>query len=310
MRKTVNEAKISGYLYDVKLEKRAVKNEASANYGKEYIRGSIDIATDEEGTNIISVHYTYVAPMFNNGNTNRSFGVLESLIDTNNTWVKSGKDGAAKVSATPSIAVNDWYDQNGELISNIRCEGGFLNMVSSLPPVDERNTFKVDMFINKVMKVFADPEKNIEEDYLKVSGTIFNFSGALIPVEFVLRNPGGIDYMENLQMPIFTQVYGAIQNSVIKIKTETQTAFGDPIVNTVERRTREYLIVNMSAEQYDLGGEDLTVEELKQKQSDREVRLAEIKKNSEEYRNRSNSQQAQPKSNPVANDTPFGDFDF
>lgn len=310
MRKTINSVNVAGYLYEVKLEKRKVQNADSKNYGVEYISGSISIAVNEEGTNVIPISYTFITPTFGNGNSNRTYGVLESLMNSKDTWLEAGREGAIKLRATPSLELNDWYDAQGNLVSTLRCGGGFLNIVNNLPPENERNTFRADMFITRVARVFADD--NNDSDYMRVSGAVFNFRNDLLPVEFILRNEKGFDYMESLQLPYFTGVFGEINNTTIKTQTVQQTAFGDPIVTTSTKSSREYLIVNMNDTPYEIGGEDLTVDEIKEAQGNRETRLAEAKKRAEEYRaSKSSTPQTQmPSTQPTDNTVSFGDFDF
>jgi hypothetical protein len=56
-KKMENTTHIEGLLYEHKLEKR-VTGENSKNPGTEYINGTLDIATDDAITNIVSIHFT------------------------------------------------------------------------------------------------------------------------------------------------------------------------------------------------------------------------------------------------------------
>lgn len=310
MRKTVNSVTIAGRLYEVKLEKRKVQNVESKNYGAEYITGSISIATDEDGTSVIPVFYRYVSPTFNNGEVNRTYGVLESFIGTDKTWLGSGKEEALFVQATPSLALNEWYDKQGQLVSVLRCENGFARTISSLPQEKDRNKFRVDMLINGISKVFAGDQPGVEEDILKVNGAIFTYSNALMPVTFNLRNPAGIEYVESLSLPVFTEIFGKINNTTIKKETVQNTAFGDPIVTVTTSNSREFLIENMNETPYEMETEDLTSDEVRKMIADREVHLADIKQRAENAKAAKNTVQEQPKTNPVADAVSFGDFDF
>ena len=61
--KMTNEITLFGRVYQHSLELKTVQNKESANFGKEFITGSIDIATDDEALNIVPVHFTYVVEM-------------------------------------------------------------------------------------------------------------------------------------------------------------------------------------------------------------------------------------------------------
>ena len=60
MRKNLNSEHIEGRLYQHSLEVKTVKNQQSANFGKPFIGGKIEIATDEQGLNVVPVEFTYL----------------------------------------------------------------------------------------------------------------------------------------------------------------------------------------------------------------------------------------------------------
>ena len=53
MKKCINRVILSGYLYEHNLAIKTVKDQTSENFGKEFINGTISIAVDEEGLNVI-----------------------------------------------------------------------------------------------------------------------------------------------------------------------------------------------------------------------------------------------------------------
>ena len=48
MRKAENNCRVEGRVYEHDLQLKTVQNKESANYGKEFIGGTLDIATDDE----------------------------------------------------------------------------------------------------------------------------------------------------------------------------------------------------------------------------------------------------------------------
>lgn len=289
MRKNKNEVHIIGYVYqsDEKkgLRKNTVKNVASANYGKEFISGEINVAVDEDGLNVIPVHFSYVT---RDGNKKATFDVLEKIIeDKNLSWIVGGKDNAMKINISGNIGINDFMPQNSnEIVSTVRVEGGFAKEVQSLPENEkERHKFKTDMVINKITHIEADEEKKIDKDYVKVGGVIFNFKNEIIPVSYAIRDEKGMDYFESLDIsvsnPVYTQVWGKINCMTIKLEKVTDSAFGEPEVQVYENKSKEYLITGCNIDPYDFGSEDvMTAEELKAAAQAREVKLAEIKSDS------------------------------
>lgn len=321
MKYTKNSITIQGRVYSFgeangkkMLEVKTVQNTKSENFGKEYISGVIQVAVDEAGLNVIPVHYTWVTPTTKAGSVNNTFVALKSLIDGGKTWVKDGKDAAPMVKLEPSFGLNDFYTtENGEdkLVSQVIHEGGFATIVNSLPENEaERSHFRCDMVITNVAHVEADEEKNIDE-HVDLRGAIFNFRKELLPITFTVKNPNGMNYFEGLGVsgsePVYTWVEGMITCNTIKNEVKEESAFGGDSVRTFERKTKEWLVVRASQNPYDFGEEGvLTGEELTKAMQDRQVKLAEEKKRSEEYKAQKNNPVAAP-SAPVAKS---GGFNF
>lgn len=301
-----NTESISGRLYQHNLVKKTVQNKESKNYGTEFISGTVDIAVDEEGLNVIPIHYTYVVATTSNGKNNATYGVLDSIINGAKTWITDGKDAALKVRASTALALNDFYNNNDELVSARRNEGGFLNVINELPPENERATFQFDMVITSTTRV----ESENEEDFVRVKGCVFNFRKALLPVEIVCRDAAGMPYFESLDAspaePVFTEVRGNVVSNTIKREIEEESAFGSASVRTVTRTVREWQITWARPTEYVFGEEDtITADELRKAIQDRQVYLAEVKKRADDYK-ASRATQAAPKAASV----PAGGFDF
>ena len=315
MRRIVNREHVEGILFQHDLEVKTVQNETSANYGKEFISGTVEVSVDEEGLNVIPVHFTYVTETTNSGKKNSTYTALKRIIDEDRTIVSVGKDEAFKVRIDTALALNDFYS-NDQLVSVKTNEGGFLSIVNTLCNEKERNTCEADMIITGCNIIEADPEKNIDEDYMQVKGAIFNFRNELLPMDFILRNKDGFKHFEDMEAspsdPTFTKVWGRI-NCLTKTTTvEEETAFGEAAVRTYERKVKEWEITGTpKVISYDFGGEDLTAEELTKAMQDREIKLADIKKKSDEYKAQKaagNNQSVQTTTGPKAVKT--GTFTF
>lgn len=288
MRANVNKEWIEGYLYQHDLKIKTVQNTSSDNYGKEFIGGSMDIAVDEEGLNIVNVRYTYVTPTTKAGAENRTYTALKTIIDSGKSWNEVGKENAIKVKCEPSLAINDFYTQDGQLVSQKVNEGGFVTIVSKLGPDVTRNKFETDMVITGVKHVEANEEKNITE-HAVVSGCVFNYKNAVLPVEFVVRNEIGMKHFENLgadnKNPVYTKVWGKINSISTPIIVTEESAFGEASVTTRERKIREWVITGTAKAPYDFGDpEVLTEEDLTKAIQDRQVYIADVKRRDEEYR--------------------------
>ena len=290
MRKNINKEKIEGRLFSHSLELKTVKDQNSANFGKEYIAGKVEIAVDEEGLNVVPVHYTYVTEMTSKGAKNRTFEVLKKIITDGKDWASKGKDEAMLVKAEPALALTEFYKKDDDtLISVKENEGGFISFVSKLEPNEAaRSIFETDMLITGVTIIEPDEEKHIDEKYAELHGAVFNFKNELLPVSFVVRDEAGINYFDGLGIsnsePVYTKVWGRI-NCLTKTDTITEkSAFGAAAVKTVKKTSKEWLVEGVLEQAYDFGDEKvMTVDEVNAATQNRQVHLAELKKRRDEY---------------------------
>ena len=306
MKKTVNTTHIEGLLYEHDLQIRE-SGPNSKNPGTVFIMGNVSIATDDKQENIVQVHFSYVTATTSKGNANATFGVLKDIVEGKlGTVMDRGVEGAAKLRIDSAIGLNDFYtDRNGEetLISAKRNEGGFVHTVASLAEDEKtRNTFKCDMLITKTKRIDADEERKTPEK-LEVSGYIFDFRNALLPVTFSALNPNAMDYFEGLDAssknPTFTQVWGRQVSMVSVRQIVTESAFGDDEVREVTNTRRDFVITGAAKNPYDWDDEaTLTAAEMNEKMAERETYLATVKQRSDEYKASRNAASAVPTAAP------------
>lgn len=318
MKKAINRERVEGRVYDHNLAVK-VTGETSKRPGTEYINGTLDIATDDAGLNVVTVNFTYVTETTSKGNKNETFTTLKNIIDSGKTVLADGAENAMMVRIDTALGLNDFYtNRNGqeELVSAKRNEGGFVHSTNKLGDEATRNTFECDMLINGTRMVEADAERHIAADYLVVKGAVFNFRNAILPVEFVVKNPGGIKYFESLDASpanmVFTKVWGKIESQTIVDKREEDSAFGEAAVKEYERKIKEWVITGAAKEPYEMDDEQngITLAEVKQMLADREIYLAGVKKRAEEWRD-SRATTATTTSKASANATAVaGGFNF
>lgn len=289
--KFINEEKIEGYVYSTGsgFDQLQLKETGpnSKHPGTQYISGNLDIATDEDCLNIVSVHYTYVTAVFGSGKANKTFDVLKQIIENaeTKTVLAAGKENAMKVKCSGvSIAVNDFIGSDGTKVAAPRNEGGFCEIISKFSEREEdKNKFLCDMLITKVTRVEADADKNIPEDYGNISGCVFGFGNKLIPITLTIRNEAGLKYFEDLDAapanPVFTKIWGKISSQITTYTRTEESAFGPASVQTYERKIREYVVTGTAKVPYDFGDEEvLTAEDVKAMSQERQLYLAEIEK--------------------------------
>ena len=258
MRKPLNRERVEGRIYSHKLALKTVTNEQSANFGKPYIGGSIDVATDNECLNIITVNFTYVTEFTKSGTRNATYTALMNIINGGKTVATDGKENATKVAISTAFACNDFISARGEEVAAKRNEGGFVSIVDQLNADENlRNTFDFDVLANEAKIIEADEERNIPADYLELNGFVFNFRNEMQPVTLVCKTPEGMAFLESFEIshnnPIFLRLTGNIVSTTINVVSTTEAAFG---VSTVSRpRSVKEWVVTSGYNPYEIGDE-------------------------------------------------------
>lgn len=302
MMKVRNKTRIDGRLYQHSLElKESGPN--SKTPGTKFISGNVEIATDNDITNIVTVHYTYVTATTSTGKSNATFNVLKDIIDGKlGSVMANGADNAAVITIDSAIGLNEFFsDRNGkeELVSAKRNEGGFA-VVKSAADEDEtkRNTFDVDMIITGTRMIDADPEKDLPEKMI-LRGAIFDFRNSLLPIELSVVNPRAISYFESLEItqrnPVFTRLQGRQVSEVVTREVIEESAFGDPVVKKFASTRKDWVVTWAASEPYAWDDEStITAAELTKAMSDRETYLATLKQRQDEYKASKNQPAAAP----------------
>ena len=296
-----NKAHLNGWIYQHSLEIKE-SGPKSANPGTIFISGNLDIATNDDMTNIVTIHFTYTTEKTSKGKTNATFNVLKDIIEGRLcNVIQHGADKAAIVTVDSAIALNEFYsDRNGqeELVSAKRVEGGFVSVVTSLEPEDMRSTFEVDMVITGTRMMEADEEKNLPEKLI-LKGGIFDFRKALLPVELSVVMPAAISYFESLGItqsePVFTKLRGQIVSEVVKRTVTEESAFGAPSVREYSSTRKDYVVNWAASETYAWDDEStITAAEMKTAMENRATHLATIKARQDEYKASKNQAAAAP----------------
>lgn len=297
----INKVHLEGKLYQHKLVAKKT-GAGSKNPGTDYISGTIDIATDDALTNIVTVHFTYVVAKYpaKNGKPERpnpNYDILSDIIcGKYSTVMDNGADSATKLSVDTNIGINDFYtdrqlDENGEptLVSAKRNEGGFIHIINALKTDEKRrNYFETDIVITGFTLKEADPDRDLPEKGI-IKGAIFDFKNSLLPVELSVVNPKAIEYFEGLDPsatnPVFTRVSGTEISEVVKKTITTEGAFGDE-VREVESNRKDFIVNWAQPDIYEWDDEStITADELKKAMADRQTYLAEVKQRYVDYKN-------------------------
>lgn len=311
-----NKVHIEGILYDHDLKIKASGPNSKAP-GTEFISGTVKVATDADMLNVIEVHYSYVTEKQKNGNTSATFTNLNDILTGKNMTYMAGKGKEdyvpSYVRIDTAIGLNDFYsEQNGqtELVSAKRNEGGFLHFIreNELNPEEGlRNYFDEDFLVTSFSRIDADEEKNLPEK-MNLRGVVFDFRRGILPVDFSVYDPAIMDFVETENpapvSPLCMSVRGQVISQTTTIRQVTESKFGPAIVKELPRNRKEYMIISVG-NVYDWNDDSfITEDELRKAMADREVYLATVKKNAEDYK----AQKANTTAAPVVTKT--GGFNF
>lgn len=310
-KKFVNNVNVAGYVFSHTLQERVSRK------GVPFISGEVRVATDEDAMNVVPVNFRYVAEFWDAAGTkpNQNYSILQNLIANVKTFEEVGS-AATKIRIGGSAGVNDFVTRDGEMASPKRVEGSFVHVN------DVREfgaTFNIDTLITKCI----EQEYEDQDSVVHLSGYMWDFRKAIMPIDFTVRVPGGKDYFLGYDIstknPLLTNVQGDIVSTVIENVTYTEGAFGDPVAHTTTRTIRGWDVNFASKEPMEFDDEStLTKKELKQMLDEREEHLAEVKKNHDEYQAQRNGNgfattpkvASKPAAKAVVDDDDDDDFEF
>ena len=292
MKTMINKTHVEGLLYEHALELKT-SGPNSKTPGTEFISGTISVATDNAGINIVTVHFTYVTAKTAKGKENQTYTTLNSIIDgTLGSVMKNGKENAAKLRIDSAIDLNEFYsDKSGkeELISAKRNEGGFVHTADVVAEDEKtRNTFECDMIITGATRIEANEEKQLPEKVI-IKGAVFNFRGELLPVDFSATNANAMNYFEGLgatnQEPVFTKVWGRQLSEVVTKTITEESAFGEDSVKEVKSTRKDFVVTGAAKEPYPWDDStSILASELAEAMTARQTKLATMKQRQDEYK--------------------------
>ena len=317
-----NAVEVQGYIFNFGNDERRQLKERisgpnSTHPGTEYIQGELNVATDDEASNVVTIWFQYVPKVWpaKNGKPERenpTYAELARLIDTAKTFESDGA-AATKVRVSGNLDVNDFYTREGELASPKRIRGSFVHVLNG-PISPNPATFDIECILSNAITKEVDGG----EDYLTLKGYTFDFRNAILPFDVNVRIPAAITYFENQDIsnanPLVTNIKGNIVSAIVKQEEEVESAFGDPVVNVTTRSVRTWDVTWAAKEPMEWDDESsITKAELKKVLQEREDMLAAEKKRQDEWKASQGSSftaTTAPKAKAVVEDDDDDDFPF
>lgn len=294
-----NKVNLRGWVFDYKLDARTTSTDANTP-NMEFISGWMDVATDEDGLNIVRVQWGFLGTRrtYKNGKDNDTYTTVKEIASAGKSWKNDGKDAAPRVRIDGSIETNDWVNNNGELVSPKQVTGQFCHTLTATEQTTPCAKFSADMLAQSA----AMRESMTGEEYMELKGFVFGWGDNIYPVTFSVPGEQGQKFFEDCDItpsdPYFGKVWGDICSTVQHIEREvddSQVGFGQ--VAAVDQ-TRTLRTWNVEGANISLGLSEETVEQsdLERMMKRREERLADVKARSEARRNSSSGQAGFPAS--------------
>ena len=288
-----NDIHVEGYIFNFGNDERRQLKECisgpnAAHPGTEYIRGELNVATDDEASNVVTIWFQYVPKVWpaKNGKPereNQTYTELARLINTAKTFESDGM-AATKVRVDGNLDVNDFYTREGELASPKRIRGGFVHVLNG-PISPNPATFDIECILSQAINKEVDGG----DDYLTLKGYTFDFRNSVLPFDVNVRIPAAITYFENQEIsnsnPLVTNIKGNSVSAIVNKEVEVESAFGEPVIEVSTRTVRTWDVTWAAKEPMEWDDEStITKAELKKALQEREDMLAAEKKRQDEWK--------------------------
>lgn len=298
-----NVVKIEGILSEIDLKYGTfTKN----NKEVKSVGGSIKVRVnmklnknDETETELELPVYMFATQYTNAGTPNPAFESIERVMKEFVSIAASDIDHADRIRITrASISMNEYYGQNGNLVSFPRINASFVTKIKKeecKPCADFTVIFMVGS------KGYELDREGIETDRYKIVGMIPQYGGKIDVVPFLAINPGVIDAVSNYWSEGDTVKATGKLNFTSRTETKmVEVDFGDPVEETRTISVSELIITGGSSTPIE-GDMAIDYNDVKAALEDRKNRLAELKE-------KKNGQTS--KSAPAANTSKFVDLGF
>ena len=305
LRQAENRCKIEGILSEINLEPMIFTNR-NGRQGNA-IRGSITVKvvqkiSGEEKELAIPVHM-FASELTNKGTPNPAYESIKKIKDEYVSIAASdnGEDGADRVRITnASIHMNEYYSQDGRLISFPRVTASFVTRISK-SECKPQATYTAEFVVaNKSEEM----DKNGESTgRYRVDAIIPQYGGKVDVVPMFAQSPGVIDGISNYwEIGDTVKASGRLDFSATTETIIEEVDFGEPIERT-RTVNRSDLIITGGSQEPREGDLAFDKTEIQHALADRKERLAQQK-------DKDMSRQAARQTPPKATDNGFTDLGF
>lgn len=296
-----NTVKIEGILSEVDLKYSTfMKDNVETKGVGGFIKVRVNTVINGAETELEIPVHMFATQLTKNKTPNPAYESIERVMNEYVSIAASDIDHADRIRITrASIGMNEYYGQNGNLVSFPRITASFVTKIRKeecKPDASFNVTFVVGA------KKYEVDREGVETDRYSVIGMIPQYGGKIDVVPFVAINPGVIDGVSNYWNEGDTVRATGKLNFTSKTETFTQAVdFGDPVETTRTISVSELVITGGSSTPLD-GEFAISEADVNAALAERKNRLAALK---DKAANKGTSGKA-----PATNGKRFSDLGF
>lgn len=296
-----NTVKIEGILSEVDLKYSTfMKDNVETKGVGGFIKVRVNTVINGAETELEIPVHMFATQLTKNKTPNPAYESIERVMNEYVSIAASDIDHADRIRITrASIGMNEYYGQNGNLVSFPRITASFVTKIRKeecKPDASFNVTFVVGA------KKYEVDRDGVETDRYSVIGMIPQYGGKIDVVPFVAINPGVIDGVSNYWNDGDTVRATGKLNFTSKTETFTQAVdFGDPVETTRTISVSELVITGGSSTPLD-GEFAISEADVNAALAERKNRLAALK---DKAANKGTSGKA-----PATNGKRFSDLGF
>ena len=294
-----NVVKIEGILSEIDLKYGTFKKN---NVDIKSIGGSIKIRVNTKINNedtVLEIPVHMFATEFTNaGASNPAFESIERVMNEYVSIAATDENQADRVRITRAqIAMNEYYGQNGNLVSFPRISASFVTKIKKDECKPDASFTAVFMVGNKG---YETDREGVETNRYKITGMLPQYGGKVDVVPFYAINPGVIDAVSNYWNEGDTVKATGKLNFSSRVETyEVKVDFGEATEGQRTISVSELVITGGSSTPLE-GDFAIDYNDVKAALEDRKERLAALKEKG----------QNKPKATPTQSASKFSDLGF
>ena len=294
-----NVVKIEGILSEIDLKYGTFKKN---NVDIKSIGGSIKIRVNTKINNedtVLEIPVHMFATEFTNaGASNPAFESIERVMNEYVSIAATDENQADRVRITRAqIAMNEYYGQNGNLVSFPRISASFVTKIKKDECKPDASFTAVFMVGNKG---YETDREGVETNRYKITGMLPQYGGKVDVVPFYAINPGVIDAVSNYWNEGDTVKATGKLNFSSRVETyEVKVDFGEATEGQRTISVSELVITGGSSTPLE-GDFAIDYNDVKAALEDRKERLAALKEKG----------QNKPKTTPTQSASKFSDLGF